>query len=75
MYEKFRFTKRANELLQPLSTKKHGVHMDKDLKRLSNTLKGAGRTYMDFMKVTGGKFDSSSFAPSLSSLKGTKHDL
>ena len=64
-FSKFRFSKRLNETLVPLSTKRHGVSLNMDMKRLNSQLKGVGRTYCDLKKVLGGRLASESVGQSL----------
>ena len=71
LFSNFRFSKRAGECLQPLSTKKYGLNINPDLKKIGNTIKTAGRTYGDFKKtfLTGGRLNSGSLGPSLASIR------
>ena len=72
-FSKFRFSKRANDLLAPLSTKKHGVSLNHEMKKYSTTLKNAGRTFGDFKRVIGGRMASESVGLNLSTIKAMQN--
>ena len=71
VFTNFRFSKRANECLKPLSTKKFGLHINPELKKIGDTIKTAGKTYKDFKETfySGGRLNSGSLGPSLATLR------